>query len=47
MHALAWLNNQGKTMTAVYTDSRNALLWVKKKHCNTKLARTGRNEKLF
>ena len=47
VHALAWLNNQGKTMTAVYTDSRNALLWVKKKHCNTKLARTGRNEKLF
>ena len=47
VHALAWLNNQGKTMTAVYTDCRNALLWVKKKHCNTKLARTGRNEKLF
>lgn len=47
VHALAWLNNQGKTMTAVYTDSRNALLWVKNKHCNTKLARTGRNEKLF
>lgn len=47
VHALAWLNNQGKTMTAVYSDSRNALLWVKNKHCNTKLPHTGRNEKLF
>ncbi len=46
VHALAWLNNQGKTMTAIYSDSRNAILWVKRKHCNTRLPHTPRNEKL-
>ncbi len=47
VHALAWLNNQGKSMTAIYSDSRTAMSWVRNKHCNTKLERTERNAKLF
>lgn len=46
VHALALLKQRGRTMT-VYSDSRNALLWVKAKKCRTKLARTARTEKLF
>lgn len=47
VHALALLGREGKTRTAIYSDSRNALLWVKNKHCNTKLQRTGRNDHIF
>lgn len=46
VHALALLKQRERTMT-VYSDSRNALLWVKAKKCRTKLARTARTEKLF
>ena len=46
VHALALLKQQGRTMT-VYSDSRNALLWVKARKCRTKLARTARTEQLF
>ncbi len=46
VHALALLKQQGKSMT-VYSDSRNALLWVKQKKCKTKLPRTARTEELF
>ena len=46
VHALALLKQRGRTMT-VYSDSRNALLWVRAKKCRTKLARTDRTEKLF
>jgi ribonuclease HI len=31
----------------VYSDSRNAILWVKQKKTNTKLVRTRKNEKVF
>jgi ribonuclease HI len=31
----------------MYTDSRTAMGWVKKKICNTKLARTDQNKPLF
>lgn len=31
----------------VYSDSRNALSWVKQKKCKTKLERTPQTEKLF
>lgn len=47
VHALAWLNQQGKTHTAIYSDSRNALNWVKNKKCKTQLTHTGRNDKIF
>lgn len=46
VHALAMLEKQGKN-TPVYTDSRNALLWVKNKQCKTTLPRKGSTEKLF
>lgn len=31
----------------LYSDSRNALLWVKQKKCKTKLERNARTETLF
>jgi len=31
----------------VYSDSRNALAWVKQKKCKTKLERTPKTEELF
>jgi len=40
VHALAWLKKKGDGKTAVYSDSRNAILWVKKKHAATKLPHT-------
>lgn len=46
VHAMALLKNKGVRMT-IYSDSRNAMLWVKQKKCKTKLARTARTEKLF
>ena len=46
VHALALLKQQGLPL-AVYSDSRNALLWVRKKKCKTSLARTARTEALF
>lgn len=46
VHALALLDQKGLRMP-VYSDSRNALLWVKQKKCKTKLERTPRTEELF
>ncbi len=46
VHALALLKQKGLKMT-VYSDSRNALLWVRQKKCKTKLPRTARTEELF
>lgn len=46
VHALALLKQRGRSMT-IYSDSRNALLWVRAKQCRTKLARTARTEKLY
>ena len=40
VHCLALLDKTGDTETVVYSDSRNALLWVKKQHCATKLPLT-------
>ncbi len=47
VHALALLYKQGDTQKTIYSDSYNAILWVKKKHCKTKLARTPQTEELF
>jgi ribonuclease HI len=47
VHALALLKNEGKPNLTIYTDSRNAMIWVKAKRCNTKLEQTPRNEKIF
>ncbi len=46
VHALALLQKHDKP-TPVYTDSVNALKWVAKKKCNTKLIQTERNKLLF
>ena len=46
VHALALMKQKGISMT-VYSDSRNALSWVKQKKCKTKLERTMKTEKLF
>lgn len=46
VHALALLERRGLTLT-VYSDSRNALSWVKQKKCKTKLPHTPRTEALF
>lgn len=46
VHALALLKHEGIRKT-IYTDSRNALLWLKARKCRTKLARTARTEQLF
>lgn len=46
VHALAYFQRQGSD-APIYSDSENALLWVKLKRCRTKLARTSRNAELF
>ena len=46
VHALALMKQKGICMT-VYSDSRNALAWVKQKKCKTKLERTAKTEELF
>lgn len=46
VHALALLKKQGVKRT-VYSDSRNALLWVRQKQCKTRLERNAQTEGLF
>ena len=46
VHGLAYLK-QKESDKILYTDSRTALSWVKKKNCNTKLERTEHNKALF
>jgi ribonuclease HI len=46
VHALALMKQKGVRMT-IYSDSRNALSWVKQKKCKTKLERTPKTEELF
>ena len=47
VHALALMEKQGFTDKAIYSDSYNAILWVNKKQCKTKLARNPQTEGLF
>jgi ribonuclease HI len=47
VHALAWLKQHGKPDFPIYSDSRNAQLWVKAKKCRTKLEHTSRNKPIF
>ena len=46
VHALALLDKQGLKMT-IYSDSRTAISWVRKKCCKTQLERTEKTEQLF
>ncbi|MBP5258731.1 MAG: reverse transcriptase-like protein [Prevotella sp.] len=47
VHALALLDKQGITDKVIYSDSYNAILWVKNKRCKTKLELTPQTEKLY
>lgn len=46
VHALALLDQRGLKMT-IYSDSRTAISWVRKKCCKTQLERTAETEPLF
>lgn len=46
VHALAMFKQQGKT-TPIYTDSRNAMKWVREKKAKTTLKRTPKTEQLW
>ena len=46
VHALALLDQRGLKMT-IYSDSRTAIGWVRKKCCKTQLERTAETEALF
>ena len=46
VHGLALFKKSGCKMP-VYSDSRNAILWVKQKKCKTKLERSSINEPIF
>lgn len=45
VHALALMQQKGISMP-VYSDSRNAIGWVRQKHCKTKLEHTPRSEEV-
>ncbi|MDQ3017183.1 MAG: ribonuclease H family protein [Bacteroidota bacterium] len=47
VHALAWLGKRDDLTTPVYSDSRTAIGWVKKKKANTQLKRNANNQQLF
>lgn len=46
VHALALLKQKNSNLP-IYSDSRNALLWIKQKQCKTKLPRTPETETVF
>jgi len=46
VHGLAYLKER-KSDRIIYTDSRTAMSWVRKKSCNTKLEETAQNKVLF
>lgn len=47
VHALALCWQHGLPDKIIYSDSRNAILWVQKHRCKTKLERTPQTEKLY
>ena len=47
VHALALLKKAGNESMPIYTDSRNALLWVQKKKAKTTLVKNSRTKKLY
>ncbi len=46
VHGLALLKQKGSQIP-IYTDSANAIIWIKNKKCKTKLERIPENETLF
>lgn len=47
VHALAYLANQNKHSTTIYSDSITAISWVRNKRTKTNLIKTRKNEILF
>lgn len=47
VHALALMERDGITGRTLYSDSYNAILWVRKCKCKTRLERTPRTERLY
>ena len=47
VHALALMQKQGIQDKVLYSDSYNAILWVQKKQCKTKLERNAQTEYLY
>ena len=47
VHALALMQQQGLHDKTIYSDSYNAILWVNKRQCKTKLERTPETEQLY
>lgn len=47
VHALAYCQKHGLHHLPIYSDSRNAIGWVKAKKCNTTLTATPRNAEVF
>ena len=46
IHAIALLRRRGDTTTPIYTDSRTALSWLRRRHSNTTIAATPANAKV-
>lgn len=46
VYALALLKNKNSRIP-IYTDSKTAIAWIRKKKCNSKLERTALNDNLF
>ncbi|WP_411029190.1 viroplasmin family protein [Spongiimicrobium sp. 3-5] len=46
VHGLAYLK-QKKSERIIYTDSRTAMSWIRKKICNSKLKKTAKNKAVF
>lgn len=47
VHALALYKKNGNELKVIYSDSLNAISWVKQKKCKTKYEKTDTNEKVF
>ena len=47
VHALALLAKMGDSITPIYTDSRTALSWLRRRGHKSSLARTPRNARIF
>jgi ribonuclease HI len=47
VHALALYKRDGKELNIIYSDSLNAISWVKLKKCKTKLERNAKNAVVF
>ncbi|MBR6284203.1 MAG: ribonuclease H family protein [Muribaculaceae bacterium] len=47
VHALAMFHNAGNSHTAIYSDSRTAMAWVRDRKCKSRLAHTEANARLW